>query len=82
MKFLFAIILFMLFLSGCEDNRYADGYGTENSIGDSEQTEDDYWFSYNSVWNYPNKLRFLDWYCLLLFVINNQKKNGHVVLIK
>ena len=48
MKFLFAITLFMLFSAGCEDKRYADSYGTQNSSGDSEQTEDDYWFSYNS----------------------------------
>ena len=47
MKFLFTITLFMLFLSGCEDKRYAGSYGTQNSSGDSEQTEDDYWFSYN-----------------------------------
>ena len=42
MKFLFAITLIMFFSSGCEDKRYADSYGTQNSSGDSEQTEDDY----------------------------------------
>ena len=42
MKFLFAITFFMLFSSGCEDKRYVDSYGTQNSSGDSEQTEDDY----------------------------------------
>ena len=42
MKFQIIITLFMLFLSGCEDKRYADSYGTQNSPGDSEQTEDDY----------------------------------------
>ena len=49
MKFLFAFTLFMLFLSGCEDKRYADGYRTQNNPDDSEQTDNDYWFSYNSV---------------------------------
>ena len=42
MKFLFAITLYILFLLGCEDKRYADNYRTQNSSGDSEQTEDDY----------------------------------------
>ena len=42
MKFLITITLFMFFFSGCEDKRYADSYGTQNSPGDSEQTEDDY----------------------------------------
>ena len=42
MKFQITITLFMLFLSGCEDKRYADDYGAQNSSGDSEQTEDDY----------------------------------------
>ena len=27
---------------GCEDNKYVDSYGTQNSTDDSEQTEDDY----------------------------------------
>ena len=42
MKFLITITLFMLFLSGCEDKRYADSYEAQSSPGDSEQTEDDY----------------------------------------
>ena len=42
MKLLFAITLFILFLSGCEDKRYANSYGTQNNPGDSEQAEDDY----------------------------------------
>ena len=42
MKFLITITLFMLFLPGCEDKRYADSYGAQNNPGDSEQTEDDY----------------------------------------
>ena len=33
----------MLFASGCEDKRYVDNYGTQNSTDDSEQTNDDYW---------------------------------------
>ena len=42
MKFLFAITFFMLFLSGCEDKRYADSYGVQNNPDDSEQTDNDY----------------------------------------
>ena len=42
MKFLIIITLFMYFILGCEDNRYVDSYGTQNSTDDSEQTEDDY----------------------------------------
>ena len=42
MKFLITITLLILFLSGCEDKRYADSYGAQNNPGDSEQTEDDY----------------------------------------
>ena len=42
MKFIITITIFMLFLSGCEDKRYADSYGAQNSPGDSVQNEDDY----------------------------------------
>ena len=49
MKFIITITLFMLFLPGCEDKRYADSYGAQNGPGDSEQTEDDYWLRYNSI---------------------------------
>ena len=42
MKFLITITLFMYFILGCEDKRYVDSYGTQNSTDDSEQTEDDY----------------------------------------
>ena len=49
MKFLITITLFMLFASGCEDKRYVDSYGTQNNTGDSEQTDDDYWFSHIEI---------------------------------
>ena len=42
MKFLIIITLCMYFMLGCEDNKYVDSYGTQNSTDDSEQTEDDY----------------------------------------
>ena len=42
MKFIITITLFMLFLPGCEDKRYADSYGAQNGPGDYEQAEDDY----------------------------------------
>ena len=42
MKILITITLFIFFLSGCEDKRYADSYGAQNSPGDSEKTGDDY----------------------------------------
>ena len=42
MKFLFIISLFMYLTLGCEDNRYVDSYGDQNSTDESEQTEDDY----------------------------------------